>query len=222
MEVNMKTVFSVVEIFKSIEGEGIRMGIPTTFVRFNGCNLKCTYCDSKYANGLEFTCMSSEEIFHQITKLGLDDITFTGGEPLISGLDFILWFINIMNGEVRINIETNGSIDIKPVINKVGTFVTMDYKSLSSGQSLKMRDKNLELLREQDVLKFVVADKYDLDQLVKVLLTYKPPCHIFVNPIFNTISLMELANFVLDHSYLNLRMGIQLQKVIWPINMRGV
>ena len=74
----------VVEIFKSIDGEGKRAGLPTTFIRLHGCNLSCSYCDSKYAcTGDEYTEMTLEQIIQSVLELGVSSVTVTGGEPLI-------------------------------------------------------------------------------------------------------------------------------------------
>ena len=77
-----KKIYSVNEMFLSVEGEGIRTGLLSTFVRFNGCNLCCSYCDTLYAQDVQEPNMSLQEILESIAKLVVDRVTLTGGEPL--------------------------------------------------------------------------------------------------------------------------------------------
>lgn len=215
--------FPVVEIFKSIEGEGYRTGIPTTFVRFGQCNLKCGYCDTVYAEDREqWTWLTKEQIYIGILQLGLKRITFTGGEPLLNGIDFIAWFYKNVQEDYDINVETNGSLPVE-LAQGDHMWVTMDYKCHSSGMKDKMLVSNLANLRPNDVLKFVVATDRDLQDVIDVMIKYKPRCeNIYLHPVFGQMDLQKLANFVVEHSYLNLRLGLQIHKIIWDPEKRGV
>ena len=122
----------VVEIFKSIDGEGIRVGYPVTFIRLAGCNLRCNYCDTKYSYENEkFTEMTPQKIYNRVYKLGGRRITLTGGEPLIHKDVKVLVDLLIDKG-YEVNIETNGSVDITGYLSK-NIIVTMDYKCAGSG-----------------------------------------------------------------------------------------
>ena len=145
----------IVELFKSIEGEGIRTGKVCTFIRSFGCNCVCTYCDSHYAIDGKFSKdypnMTIEEIVNKCKEFKTPYVTFTGGEPLIQPQAVELVQELLDNG-FEVNIETNGSVDIKPFKQKLLTstssyshdklIFTIDYKSLSSGVNDRMLPEN--------------------------------------------------------------------------------
>ena len=228
-------MLKVSEIFCSIDGEGIRAGCPTVFLRLYGCNLACSYCDSKYAcKGNDYTSMSVNDICNKILSYGILNCTITGGEPLLeSNQDELIKVINILVDKlVWVNIETNGSIDLKSFDNKLdpydsgyeeGVIYTMDWKSISSGMTNKMLDSNLDFLRCQDVLKFVVGSKEDLDQMRDLLYDFYglDPC-IFVSPVFGKIDPKDIVNYLIINHLSNVRLQLQLHKLIWDPNMKGV
>ena len=133
----MGVFMKVSEIFKSIEGEGIRMGQSAVFVRLHGCNLRCSYCDSMYAvEGPDFKLMSVGEVLAAVeayrNESGVKCVTLTGGEPLIhEGVSELLTKFSEAGFEV--NIETNGTVPCKWQLP--GLFYTMDWKCKSSGMS---------------------------------------------------------------------------------------
>ena len=210
----------VIEIFKSIDGEGIRAGFPVTFIRLGGCNLHCSYCDTEYAwNGCyKYTEMTPKEIFDKVYKMGCTRITLTGGEPLIH--KDIHQLVNILvDHEFEVNIETNGSVDVKPyLIDNV--IVTMDYKCPSSGMDKFMNLDNLSYLRMRDVLKFVVGSKEDLD-CCRDLIKYTRS-QVFISPVFGKITPKEIVEYVLEHDMQDCRVQLQMHKIIWNPNERGV
>ena len=151
----------VSEIFKSIEGEGLRTGLPAVFIRLHGCNLRCSYCDSMYAvEGSDYKQMSVAQILDAVKEFsGITHVTLTGGEPLIhQDVEDLLSLLS-SNG-YQVNIETNGTVPRK--WHFPGLFYTMDWKCKSSGMSAKMKMENLETLGANDVLKFVVGTTEDL------------------------------------------------------------
>lgn len=216
----------VSEIFLSIEGEGIRTGYPAIFIRLYGCNLRCVYCDSMYSvDEGDFTEMSLGEIMNEVQKYGVKRITLTGGEPLIHKDVYTL--LSILSGEgYEVNIETNGSVDLSTLANLSldNTIITMDWKSISSGESDKMLSKNLENLSDKDVLKFVVGSTEDLDQMKDVIENRATPlkCQIFVSPIFGDIEPSTIVDYILEHDLETCRVQLQLHKFIWDPNKRGV
>ncbi len=210
------------EIFTSIEGEGIRMGYPVTFIRLYGCNLNCNYCDTRYScEGKDYTAMQIPSIVKEVEQLGVKRITLTGGEPLIHPQAEYLVNALLKEG-YEVNIETNGSIDIYPYIKKENVIITMDYKSISSGMVDKMNHENLKYLRNQDVLKFVVGNKEDLDDMKRIIEIYSPSCNIFVSPIFTKIELSDMVDYIKDNKLNDCRIQVQLHKIIWEPNQRGV
>lgn len=213
------------EIFGSIDGEGLRTGELATFIRLAGCNLRCSYCDTCYA--LKITDgkkMSIEEIIDEVKKIGYKNITLTGGEPLIhKDVDKLIDEL-IKNG-FYVNIETNGAVDIANYL-KNNVLITMDYKTASSGMEEKMLVNNFKMLRENDVLKFVVSEQ-DLESIKEILKTYKIKSYIYLSPVFEKIEPKRLVEFLkgLHKEGINtdkIRVQIQLHKIIWNPNERGV
>ena len=209
------------EIFKSIEGEGIRTGYPVTFIRLYGCNLKCSYCDTQYScTGGDYTEMTMEEILNIVADLKVKRITITGGEPLIHmSIGYLVDTLLHLGYEV--NIETNGSVDIYNYLES-NAIITMDYKSPSSNMNQMMFVSNLRQLRTFDVLKFVVGDFEDLDKMVEVLRDNNINCNIFVSPIFGDITAVEIVKYLLEHDIHDVRVQLQLHKIIWDPSTRGV
>ena len=209
----------VVEIFKSIDGEGIRVGYPVTFIRLAGCNLRCNYCDTKYSYEDEkFTEMTPQEIYIQVYKLGGKRITLTGGEPLIHKDVKVLVDLLIQKG-YEVNIETNGSVDITLFLDK-HTIITMDYKCASSDMEDKMLLDNISKLRKQDVLKFVVSDDNDLDTVQRIYQNTKAT--VYISPVFGRIEPKQIVVYMLEHNLENCRVQVQLHKIIWNPEERGV
>ena len=209
----------VVEIFKSIDGEGIRVGYPVTFIRLAGCNLRCNYCDTKYSYEDEkFTEMTPQEIYIKVYKLGGKRITLTGGEPLIHKDVKVLVDLLIQKG-YEVNIETNGSVDITLFLDK-HTIITMDYKCASSDMEDKMLLDNISKLRKQDVLKFVVSDDKDLDTVQRIYQNTKAT--VYISPVFGRIEPKQIVEYMLEHNMENCRVQVQLHKIIWNPEERGV
>lgn len=214
---------NVVEIFLSIDGEGIRAGELATFVRLAGCNLRCSYCDTKYAQGMaDGEEMSALAIIDRVKELGCKNVTLTGGEPLLNKDGFILAHA-LAEGGYSVNIETNGSIDIGDLLEEPNVIITMDYKSPSSGCEKDMLLSNLEKLREQDVLKFVIEES-DFDAVRAVIARYKINAQIYLSPVFGRIEPVQIVDFM-KREFLgreNIRVQLQLHKFIWKPEMRGV
>lgn len=207
---------NVNEIFYSIDGEGIRTGAPAIFIRLTGCNLRCSYCDTTYAfhDGKE---MSINEIIEEAEKYGCKNITVTGGEPLLQGKELIK---KLCRKGYSVNVETNGSIDISDIQHH-NCIVTMDYKLPSSKMEHAMILSNISKLRNDDVLKFVCEDS-DIDRAVEIIKTYKPSCYIYLSPVFKKCNPQRLVEIVKGLKNPKIRMQIQLHKIIWNPDERGV
>lgn len=211
----------VVEIFNSIEGEGLRAGMPCTFIRLQGCNLNCSYCDSKYAwdSTSSYCEMSVAEIVDTVSEWKCPLVTITGGEPLIHPGIYTL-IQQLVNLGYNVNVETNGSV----VPNGTGKniFYTMDYKTLSSGMNDRMNKEAFKLLRSRDVIKCVVGSKEDLDDCLHFLEDFNPTAYIFVSPIFGKIEAKAIVEYIQTHKLWNWRVQLQLHKYIWDKDERGV
>lgn len=213
----------VVEIFKSIDGEGIRAGYPATFIRLFGCNLRCSYCDTPYGyEGNDYKEMTVDEIVQECMCLNCPRITLTGGEPLIHK-DVNILIKNLLVNGFEVNIETNGSVDVELLkFLYPQVVITMDWKCPSSGCENKMSISRLKDLKRNDVLKFVVGSKEDLEVCKSIYNTQELECSIFISPIFGKIEPSEIVDYMLENNMMDCRVQLQMHKFIWNPNKRGV
>ena len=207
----------VIEIFTSLQGEGVLMGSPTTFVRFEGCNLDCKWCDTTYARtgGRE---MTSHQVLDEVEKNTIPFVCLTGGEPMLQ--EGILEIIaDLLDAGHHVTVETNGSLPLESLPNSDDLLISMDVKCPSSGMSDRLHRDNLEFLGPRDQLKFIIADRVDYLYAKKVLRENEINCPIIMTPVGGT-DLKELASWVLsDHLWV--RVLPQLHKLIWG-EKRGV
>lgn len=215
-------LLAVSEIFYSLDGEGPRAGLPAVFVRLFGCNLLCNYCDTRYASETLGRVMEVEEIVQEVQAFRCPNVTLTGGEPLLQKYSAAL-VRRLAESGMSVFAETNGSIDITPV--QPYAKICMDWKTPSSGMSEKMRMANLGRLRECDVLKFVVREE-DLSFVSNFLAQNPlscPICPVYLSPVWGSIELPKLADFVKQYRGPNtLRMQLQMHKIIWGAEAKGV
>lgn len=199
------------EIFYSIQGEGKWIGLPNTFIRTTGCNLRCTYCDTKYAyeNGQE---MNIHQIINEIKKYDCKNIYITGGEPLLQP-DILTLIDKLTMLNYNIGIETNGSIRIQELLEKKLSLISLDIKCPSSNMQEKMFFNNIAMLRLKDQLKFVIKNRDDYDFAKKIIKKFNPKCSIFLQPVWGT-NIKKIVNWILEDR-LNVRIGLQLHKIIW-------
>lgn len=214
----------VVEKFTSINGEGTRAGELAVFVRFKGCNLRCSYCDTMWAN--EVDCSYEEETPEEITNYvlatGIRNVTLTGGEPLLQK-DIRKLIYLLLQAGLRVEIETNGAVRLSEFCEERPIF-TMDYKLPSSGCEEHMIAENMELLEINDTVKFVCGSQEDLVKALEVIQTYDltSRCHVYFSPVFGSIEPVQMVEFMLEHQLNDVRLQIQMHKVIWDPNERGV
>ncbi|MCD7982089.1 MAG: putative 7-carboxy-7-deazaguanine synthase QueE [Clostridiales bacterium] len=219
--------YKVAEIFSSINGEGPRQGQLALFIRMQGCNLDCGYCDTKWANGddAQFHWTSTEEIMDLVRQLQIRNITLTGGEPLCQEgiLELILalaadpWF--------RVEIETNGSVLLEPFagIENPPSF-NMDYKLPGSGMEDWMIPANFAYLAAKDTVKFVVRDQADLYRSLTLIREYDLTriCRVFLSPVYDEMDPEDVVNFMKSNHLNDVTLQLQIHKVIWDSRMRGV
>ncbi|MDA8087631.1 MAG: radical SAM protein, partial [Nitrospiraceae bacterium] len=147
----------VCEIFTSIQGESTYTGQLSTFIRLSGCNLRCSYCDTKYAY-TEGTELTEAEIMNEVSIVGVNLISITGGEPLLQEGVFHL-VEKFLNEGHKVLIETNGSQSIKDVDPRA--VIIMDIKTPASEMSEDLDISNLDFLKPDDEVKFVIVDRGD-------------------------------------------------------------
>ncbi len=219
-------MYAVAEKFVSINGEGTRAGELAVFIRFRGCNLNCSYCDTRWANDsrgkAEF--LTCAQIAEYVSGAGITNVTLTGGEPLLQR-DIYPLIAALMEDARSVEIETNGSIDLKEFSDKPYRPVfTMDYKLPSSGMEAGMRMENFGFLREEDTVKFVVGDEEDLERAAQVIREYDltKRCHVYFSPVFGRIHPETIAEFMKKNKMNHTRLQLQLHKYIWDPQARGV
>lgn len=222
-------MFNIVEKFLSIDGEGPSSGELATFIRFQGCNLRCAWCDTMYSWDKESICeeLNAKEIYNYIKNTGVINVTLTGGEPLIQyNIDELLTLLNIDN-DLKIHIETNGSVDIEPFKNrykKDNISYIVDFKLPSSKMSDKMNLNNLKVIEETDVYKFVVGSHEDLQMAYEIIIKYDltTKCLVYLSPVSGNIDMQEIVEFMKEKKLNKVRLQAQLHKIIWDKNVRGV
>jgi 7-carboxy-7-deazaguanine synthase len=208
------------EIFHSIQGESSYAGLPFVFVRLAGCNLRCRYCDTRYAYE-EGTPWELDRILGHLARFHCRRVTVTGGEPLLQEMTSGL-ISALIAQEYLVTLETNGSLDIGQVDPRCVKI--MDIKCPSSGMQTHNRWDNLTQLSAADQIKFVVADKIDFDfacQAVSAQPRPLPPGHILFSPAHGALEPRRLAQWMIE-ARIEARLQLQLHKYIWPDVVRGV
>ena len=220
-------MFEVVEMFESINGEGTHAGQLAFFVRFKGCNLSCSYCDTKWANQkeAEFKSMSAEDIYAAVLKSGITNVTLTGGEPLNRhGIGELLDLLS-KDERLYVEVETNGSISLEPFADKANRpSMTMDYKLPSSGMEGSMDVSNFAFLDKRDTVKFVVGSEADLDRAREIIEKYDliNKCSVYLSPVFGKIEPDNIVEYLKKYKLNNVTLQLQLHKIIWDPDMKGV
>ncbi len=219
----------VVEVFTSIDGEGKRTGQLATFIRLAGCNLRCTYCDTRYSfdesKAFEATI---EEIVNTCKQQGVHNVTLTGGEPLLNAQDAYRLIVALCHAGFQVNVETNGSIDLRPFIKArqeedLDVFFTVDYKCLCSRMNDYMRVHSFDCLDvSKDIVKIVVENTSDIIDALNYLDALKRPFNIWISPVFGKMDPKDIVKFMLETNRQDLTVQVQLHKIIWDPNERGV
>jgi 7-carboxy-7-deazaguanine synthase len=215
LDLNMR----VTEIFHSIQGESSYVGQPCVFIRLTGCPLRCTWCDTEYAfyGGQE---QSREEILSQVEAYGCRLVEVTGGEPLAQS-EAVPLISDLCGRGYTVLIETSGAIDIAPVDQRA--HIILDVKCPGSGMSERMYWPNLARLMAKDEAKFVLAGRADYEWAREILARHglTNRCTVLMSPVFGSLEARQLAEWVLADR-LPVRMQVQLHKLIWTPDMRGV
>lgn len=206
------TRLRLTEIFYSLQGESRTVGIPTVFIRLTGCPLRCGYCDTSYAfSGGSWWELPA--ILKELEKYQTRFVTVTGGEPLAQKPCRDLLHALCERG-YQVSLETSGAMDISGLDERVS--VVMDLKTPGSGEMDKNLYANLELLRPQDQLKFVLCDRRDYEWACGILHKYRlqERCEVLMSPVYGQLNLRDLADWVIADQ-LPVRVQMQLHKAIW-------
>lgn len=219
------------EIFHSIQGEGTRAGLPCAFVRLTGCHLRCAYCDTAYAF-YAGRWMTLEEILAAVRSFGCPFVEVTGGEPLLQPTVYPL-LARLLDEFATVAIETSGAVSIERVDTRVVRIV--DIKTPSSGECTRNHWPNIDLLTQRDEVKFVLTTREDYDWARDIIRRHRlaDRCTVLLSPVRpaadapggvwagDTLEPAELVRWVLD-DHLPVRISMQLHKLIWSPETRGV
>jgi 7-carboxy-7-deazaguanine synthase len=208
----------VTEIFFSIQGEGTRAGRPCTFVRFTGCDLRCVYCDTAYAfhGGQE---LSRDEILQEVARHPTRFVCLTGGEPMLQH-ELPALAADLLARGYEVAVETHGQRPTETLPPEVIRIV--DVKTPASGEpppDLAYLDR----LRPHDEVKFVVCSEQDFEWSRDVVRRHalEGRAHLLFSPAWGAVEPRELARWLLA-SGLDARLSLQIHKVLWGADVRGV
>jgi len=195
------------------------VGQPCVFVRLTGCPLRCTWCDTEYAfyGG---TTMPMEAILAQVQSYGCPLVEVTGGEPLHQPGSLVL-LTQLCEAGLQVMLETSGAFDISKVDERVS--IILDVKCPGSGMTDRMRWDTLTHLSGKDEVKFVLKDRTDYEWARDIVKRYSlgDRCPVHLSPVFGVLHLQSLAEWILEDR-LPVRFQLQLHKVIWDPQTRGV
>ena len=219
--------YNIAEKFVSINGEGRRAGQLAVFIRFCGCNLDCTYCDTKWANTMlkPHEILDEKQIVSYIKKTGVKNVTLTGGEPLIQeGIRTLIEALAQVKN-IRVEIETNGSVPVSQFfdIENRPSF-TIDYKLPGSGMEKNMYMMNYRHASLEDTVKFVVCDETDLEKMKQVIEKFelRSRTNVYISPVYGKISPDRIVDFIKENNFNDVNLQLQLHKIIWDPSKRGV
>ena len=210
----------ICEIFTSIQGESTFAGLPFTFVRLSGCNLRCVYCDTKYSydEGIE---MEIGDIVHRVDSAGVRLVEITGGEPMLQGEETNALIRTLLDNGYEVLVETNGSMNIKELDKRA--IIILDMKTPCSTMSDKMDLTNLEIIKDSDEVKFVICSRDDYEWSKEIILKYglEERCKVLFSPGFGMLQPRDLAAWIIEDR-LHVRLNIQIHKYIFDPGERGV
>ena len=220
-------MFPIIEQFLSVDGEGPTAGRLAAFVRFQGCNLRCSWCDTTYSFEQENVTAyrTAEEIYKIIKESGASCVTLTGGEPLLHPeIGSLLKILN-EDDSLLTHIETNGSVDITPCVEEFPNLCfIVDYKLEGSNMTAQMNENNLTAVRPVDTYKFVVSSLRDLQQATDVIRKNRlcERTQVFFSPVRGKIEPAEIVEFMKTERLDKVRLQLQLHKIIWDPAQKGV
>lgn len=209
----------VCEIFTSIQGESSYAGLPCTFVRLTGCNLRCIYCDTRYSydEGVE---MSIDEIISHIKLVSVNLVEITGGEPLLQPESLRL-ITALLDDGYDVLLETNGSLSIRDVDRRAT--VILDVKTPGSLVNDKMDLSNLDFIKPSDEIKFVITSREDYEWAKQMMENYRlrDRCKILFSPAFGMMAPADLARWIIEDR-LDVRFNAQVHKYLFGPDKRMV
>ncbi len=219
--------YNIAEKFISINGEGMLAGQLAVFIRFCHCNLNCSYCDTKWANTMTtpIEVMDENQIYNFIRSTGIKNVTLTGGEPLIQKNIRDLLVMLAKDKTIHVEIETNGSVPVSDFmdIDNRPSF-TVDYKLPGSDMESKMYLMNFRHVTKLDTVKFVISDDHDLLKTAQVIRQFElqKTTNVYLSPVFGRISPERIVDFMKENNLNDVNLQLQLHKIIWNPDKKGV
>lgn len=213
-------VLKINEIFHSIQGESTKAGLPCVFVRLTYCNIRCVYCDTEYAF-YEGSDRSIDDIIAEVRSYKCNLVEITGGEPLVQENVHIL-MKELCDLGFEVLIETGGSLPIENIDSRVK--VIMDIKTPYSKMEKKNRYENIQYLKLNDEVKFVIGSRDDYEWVKEMIGKYdlvKKAEQVLLSPVFDKVENVQLAEWILQDK-LDVRFQLQMHKYIWHPEARGV
>lgn len=214
----------VIEKFVSINGEGLKQGELAVFIRFKGCNLRCSYCDTRYSfENPIYSDESIDDILNYCINSGIKNITLTGGEPLIQD-DIYDLMVKLSKAGFMIEVETNGAVSIEKFKDIPNVSFTLDYKLPVSNMEKYMIVDNYKYVSKKDAIKFVCGNHNDLDKMLMIINKYNliEKTNCIISPVFNMINLTDIVDFMIENKLNGIKYSLQIHKIIWDPNKRGV
>jgi 7-carboxy-7-deazaguanine synthase len=202
----------ITEIYQSVQGESSYAGLPCVFVRTTGCDLRCSWCDSEFtfSGG---TAMTLDQIMREVEKYDCELVELTGGEPLLQH-DIYELATRLADAGHTVLIETGGHRDLSKLDARV--IRIMDLKCPASGESALNLWSNLEHLRRDDEVKFVIADRGDYEWALKTIREHglEDRVKVLISTAFGMIEAAQVVGWMLEDK-LHARFQLQLHKYIW-------
>jgi len=218
----MPETLQISEIFVSIQGESTLAGKLCSFIRLSGCNLNCSYCDTQYARTPESgLVMPLDDIVSKVVAEKVNLVCISGGEPLCQTAVPELCR-RLLEHDLTVQIETNGSLPIDQLPE--GVIRVLDCKCPSSGEEEQMDWANFTNLKQDDEVKFVIGSRTDYEYAKGVISRcqlLKKTENLLFSPVFGGLKPTTLATWVREDR-LPVRLQLQIQKYIWPVEMRRV
>ncbi len=205
-----ENTLNITEIFYSIQGEALEVGLPTVFIRLTGCPLRCGYCDTTYAFKGN-NPMTIDQIIEKVREFPTHQVCVTGGEPLAQKNVHLL-LNDLVKNNYQVSLETSGSIDISEVNHAVS--IVMDVKTPSSGEEHQNLISNLQYIKSSDQIKFVIGDMDDFRWTEEFIQNKSLEGNILISPVFGQVDLRDLADWLMQ-SKIKARLQVQLHKIIW-------
>jgi 7-carboxy-7-deazaguanine synthase len=202
----------ITEIFFSLQGEAHTVGFPTVFVRLTGCPLRCQYCDTSYAfHGGEW--LSIDGVLARVAEFAPRYVCVTGGEPLAQK-NCLPLLGSLCDADYRVSLETSGAMPLAEVDARVIRVV--DVKTPASGEERRNRYHDLELLRAEEQIKFVICDRADYEWSCDKVRTLRlaDRCTVLFSPSAGQLPARDLADWILADR-VPVRFQLQLHKVLW-------